>query len=383
MISEENIKNMPKILVIEDEELIRDSLEDLLVFEGFEVITAENGEIGIYLASEKQPDLILCDVMMPTLSGYEVLEQIRKHKDLSTVPFLFLTSMMDRCSHRKGMSLGADDYLEKPCTKDELLTAIAVRLDKQQAINQRIEEKMDALRSSITLSLPHELQTPLSGIMGLSELMMLQNEEIIPSEIYEYAYGINRSAKRLYRLIQNYLLYSKLLLLKSQGQLKFSSTSDCSSSMIITNICNRKSKDYERIDDLEIDTIDVNLAISYNDLIKITDELIDNAFKYSANGTKVSVNSRLNDNQWILTIQDRGRGMTADQIANIGGYMQFNRRFYEQQGMGLGLVLAKTLVEAYGGNVNIRSEENLGTKMVIAIPLSTEDDSKSNSDFVI
>lgn len=364
---------MAKILVIEDEELIRDSLEDLLSFEGFEVITAENGESGIYLANQRQPDLILCDVMMPVLNGYEVLEQIRKHKDLSTVPFLFLTSMMDRCSNRKGMSLGADDYLEKPCTKEELLAAIAVRLDKQQAINQRIEEKMNALRSSITLSLPHELQTPLSGIMGLSELMMLQSEEIIPSEVYECAYGINRSAKRLHRLIQNYLLYSKLLLLKSQGQLKFPPTSDCNSSMVITDICNHKSKEYGRIDDLELDITDVDLAISHNDLVKITDELIDNAFKYSANGTKVSVNGRLNENQWILTIQDGGRGMTSEQIANIGGYMQFNRQFYEQQGMGLGLVLAKTLVEAYGGDINIHSEDKLGTKIAIAIPLSTED----------
>ena len=377
------MKNMAKILVIEDEELIRDSLEDLLVFAGFDVITAENGEIGIYLANQKQPDLILCDVMMPVLNGYEVLEQIRKNKDLSTVPFLFLTSMMDRCSNRKGMSLGADDYLEKPCTKDELLTAIAVRLNKQQAINQRIEEKMNALRSSITLSLPHELQTPLSGIMGLSELMMLQSEEIIPSEVYEYAYGINRSAERLYRLIQNYLLYSKLLLLKSQGQSRFLSTSDCNSSMVVADICNRKSRAYERIEDLELDITDVDLAISYEDLVKIVDELLDNAFKYSANGTKVSVSGRLDGNQWILTIQDHGRGMTADQIANIGGYMQFNRQFHEQQGMGLGLILAKTLVKAYGGNSNIQSEENLGTKITIAIPLSTEDDSKLRPDFAI
>jgi K+-sensing histidine kinase KdpD len=219
--------------------------------------------------------------------------------------------------------------------------------------------------------------------MGLSELMMLQSKEIIPSEVHEYAYGIHCSAKRLYRLIQNYLLYSKLLLLKSQGQLKVPSTSDYNSSMIITSICNHKSKEYERIDDLELDIADVNLAISYDDLVKITDELIDNAFKYSANGTKVSVSDRLNENYWILTIQDMGRGMTANQIANIGGYMQFNRQFYEQQGMGLGLVLAKTLVEAYGGYINIHSEENLGTKIAIAIPLSTENNSKSSSDFVI
>jgi len=360
---------MTRILVIEDEDLIRDSLEDLLSVEGFEVITAENGEKGVYLASQKQPDLILCDVMMPILNGYEVLEQVRQDKELSTVPFLFLTSMVDRHSNRKGMSLGADDYLEKPCTKDELLAAIAVRLGKQKVIEERIEEKMNALRSSITLSLPHELQTPLSGIMGLSELLMMQSEEVTASEVYEYANGIHRSAERLYRLIQNYLLYSKLLLLRSQGQPRFTAQYPCNSFVVFSNIGDRKAREYERLEDLELDITEVDLRMSSEDLIKIADELIDNAFKYSSQGTKVCLSSYVTDAHWVLTIKDHGRGMTKAQIANIGAYIQFERRFYEQQGMGLGLVLAKTLVEFYGGNINIHSEEALGTSICIAIPL--------------
>ncbi|MFM7886154.1 MAG: response regulator, partial [Pseudanabaena sp.] len=361
-------KSMARILVIEDEDLIRDSLEDLLLFEGFEVITAENGQKGLYLASQRQPDLILCDVMMPILNGYEVLEQLRQHKDLSTVPFLFLTSMVDRHSNRKGMSLGADDYLEKPCTKDELLAAITVRLGKQKLIEEQIEEKMNALRSSITLSLPHELQTPLSGIMGLSELLMMQSEEVTASEVYDYANGIRRSAERLYRLIQNYLLYSKLLLLRSQGYPRFTSPYPCNTLAIFTNIGEQKAREYERISDLELDITEGDLKISSEDLVKIADELIDNAFKYSSKGTKVCLASYATDSHWLLTIKDHGRGMTKPQIASIGAYIQFERRFYEQQGMGLGLVLAKTLVEFYGGNINIHSEETVGTNICIAIP---------------
>ncbi|OYQ63196.1 hybrid sensor histidine kinase/response regulator [Pseudanabaena sp. SR411] len=359
---------MTCILVIEDEDLIRESLEDLLSLEGFEVITAENGERGVNLASQKHPDLILCDVMMPILNGYEVLEQLRQDKALSTVPFLFLTSMMDRRSTRKGMALGADDYLEKPCTKDELLEAIAVRLGKQQAIDQRIEEKMESLRTSITLSLPHELQTPLSGIMGLSELMMMQSEELLPYEVYEYADGIHQSAKRLYRLIQNYLLYSRLMVMRSQGQTLFTSTYPCNSQMIISNLGDRKARSCDRLDDLELNLAKIDLAVSSEDLTKIAEELIDNAFKYSPQGSKVAINSHVSDNAWILTIQDHGRGMNAQQIANIGAFIQFERQFYEQQGIGLGLSLAKTLVEFYGGKIDIQSQENVGTKLCISIP---------------
>jgi len=359
---------MTCILIIEDEDLIRESLEDLLLAEGFKVITAENGERGMHLAKQNQPDLILCDVRMPIFNGYEVLEWLRQDKELSSVPFLFLTSLTDRVSTRKGMSLGADDYLEKPCTKDELLSAIAVRLGKQKAIDQRIAEKMNALRSSITLALPHELQTPLSGIMGLSELLMIQDEELIPEEVYEYAEGIHRSAERLQRLIQNYLLYSKLMLLQSQGQTTFTSPYPCNSQMIISKIGDRKIKEYERTNDLELDLVEFDLAVSSEDFIKIVDELIDNAFKYSNQGSKVAIKTQVIDQQWIFTIQDSGRGMNESQIANIGAYMQFERQFYEQQGLGLGLVLAKTLIEFYGGNIDIQSQEDLGTKISVTIP---------------
>jgi len=360
---------MTSILVIEDEELIRESIEDLLLAEGFEVITAENGEQGVDFAIQKQPNLIICDVMMPIFNGYEVLEKIRQDKELSTVPFLFLTSLVDRRSNRKGMNMGADDYLEKTSTKEELLNAIAVCLEKQKAIEKRVTEKIEALRSSITLSLPHELQTPLSGIMGLSELMMMQNEEIEASEVYEYAQAIHNSGKRLHRLIQNYLLYSKLLLLRAQGQQKFISDYPSDSQIVITSISDRKACECDRLDDLELDLVDIELNISSEDLVKIIEELIDNAFKYSPTGSKVSLNSQIIDSQWILTIQDRGRGMSEEQIANIGAYMQFDRQLYEQQGIGLGLVIARTLVEFYGGTINVQSQEKLGTKIAIAIPI--------------
>jgi K+-sensing histidine kinase KdpD len=306
--------------------------------------------------------------MMPILNGYEVLEQLRQNKALSTVPFLFLTSMMDRRSTRKGMALGADDYLEKPCTKDELLEAIAVHLGKQKAIDQRIEEKMEALRTSITLSLPHELQTPLSGIMGLSELMMMQSEELLPYEVYEYADGVHKSAKRLYRLIQNYLLYSRLMVMRSQGQTRFNSTYPCDSQMIISNLGDLKARSCDRLDDLELNLAAINLAVSSEDLTKISEELIDNAFKYPPQGSKVVISSQMTDSEWVFMIQDHGRGMNDQQIANIGAFIQFERQFYEQQGMGLGLSLAKTLVEFYGGKIDIQSQENVGTTLCISIP---------------
>ncbi|MBD2186621.1 hybrid sensor histidine kinase/response regulator [Pseudanabaena mucicola] len=359
---------MTRILIIEDEELIRESLEDLLLAEGFEVITADNGQQGINLANQQQPHLILCDVMMPILNGYEVLSQLRQNKELDHVPFLFLTSLIDRQSSRKGMSLGADDYLEKPCTKDELLAAIAVRLGKQEAIKVSIKSQMEALRTSIALSLPHEFHTPLSGIMSLAELMMMQSEDLQPAEVYEYAEDIHHSSKRLQRVIQNYLLYSRLIVTRSRGETRFTAEDPCNSQILIQTLGERRAKMYDRLEDLELDLVDFEILIAADDLIKIVDELIDNAFKYSVKGSKVRLSSHISDHVWLFNIQDYGRGISKQQISSIGAFIQFNRQFYEQQGMGLGLSIAQTLIEFYGGELKIDSQENIGTNLQISIP---------------
>jgi two-component system sensor histidine kinase/response regulator len=363
---------MACILVIEDEELTRDYLEDLLTLEGFVVATANNGAKGVDLAMEMQPDLIICDVMMPRLNGYEVLKRIRQDNKLNTVPFLFLTSMTDRGSSRKGMTLGADDYLEKSCSREELLDAIAVRLSKQKIIEHRIESQMDALRSSITLALPHELQTPLSGIMGLADLMMLQSAELLPEDVHECAQGIYTSAERLQRLIQNYLLYSKLLVLRSRKGVDITTIEvplPCSSDSIIINIAQKKAEQCDRAGDLEIRLVPAALSISDEHLIKIVMELLDNAFKYSPKGSKVVLQTEVSDRQWLLTLQDYGRGMTEAQIAAVGAYMQFERQFYEQQGIGLGLAIVQNLVELYGGNSDIYSDGKEGTRITITLNL--------------
>jgi two-component system, OmpR family, alkaline phosphatase synthesis response regulator PhoP len=127
---------MRKILVIEDEQAIRDSLLDLLEAEGFEVFYADNGLEGLALALKTSPDLILCDVNLPELDGYQVLTQLRQQSETAALPFIFLTARSTKADFRYGMELGADDYLQKPCSGEELLGAIAARFAKQAALQE-------------------------------------------------------------------------------------------------------------------------------------------------------------------------------------------------------------------------------------------------------
>lgn len=127
---------MPKILIIEDEESVRENILDLLEAEDFETIAAANGKIGLDLAISEVPDLILCDMMMPEIDGYQVLTALRQEPITATIPFIFLTAKSAKSDFRRGMDLGADDYITKPFTRAELLSAIMNRLEKYATLKR-------------------------------------------------------------------------------------------------------------------------------------------------------------------------------------------------------------------------------------------------------
>ena len=125
---------MTKILVIEDEAPTRDKIVTVLKYEDYEVIDAPNGREGVISARENRPDLIICDVLMPDMNGYGALAALRDDPDTSVIPVIFLTAAASRADLRKGMEMGADDYITKPYTVEELLAAVRTRLDRQEII---------------------------------------------------------------------------------------------------------------------------------------------------------------------------------------------------------------------------------------------------------
>ncbi|WP_144868866.1 response regulator transcription factor [Hyella patelloides] len=127
---------MKTILVIEDEAQTRKVLLNCLKFEGFKAIEADNGKSGLKLAQECHPDLIVCDIMMPEMDGYEVLSALRKHSSTLAIPIIFLTAKVSMLDLRLGMDLGAEDYLTKPCNVDRFLTAITTRLKRKEELKK-------------------------------------------------------------------------------------------------------------------------------------------------------------------------------------------------------------------------------------------------------
>lgn len=157
---------MKTILVIEDEQTVRESILDLLEAEGFHGIGGENGNVGVQLAQEHHPDLILCDVMMPELDGFSVLAQLRKSPETAGIPFIFLTACSTKADQRQGMELGADDYLTKPCTANDLLGAVSGRLAKYEALTQQLAKKVEFVKTEKAETSADSSQSDMPPISG-------------------------------------------------------------------------------------------------------------------------------------------------------------------------------------------------------------------------
>jgi DNA-binding NarL/FixJ family response regulator len=152
---------MTTILIIEDDEQTRENLQTILQMEGYRALSASDGLEGLEVAGRERPDLILCDVMMPGLDGHGVLRKLRDQPETAAIPFIFLTARGERKDLRKGMELGADDYLTKPASVDELLRAVQTRLDREVA-------RAGVLRDRVGFQPDFTSASPLEAAFGLT-----------------------------------------------------------------------------------------------------------------------------------------------------------------------------------------------------------------------
>jgi two-component system sensor histidine kinase/response regulator len=361
---------MKKILVIDDEEWLRDMVKLALMDRGYAVIEAENGAAGIELARRELPDLILCDVRMERVDGYLTLATLREEPATASIPFILITGMADAAGMRHGMELGADDYLPKPFTIDGLYAAVDARLKKAQATREEAEKKLSDLRDNISLMLPHEMRTPLNGILGFGELLATSSDPLPPEEIAEMGKAIYDSGKRLERLVENFLVYVQLEVAAGDphksGDLRGARVTDAG--RVVAEKAGAVAENEGRSADLKLELATASAPISEEYLGRLTEELVQNAFKFSRPGSPVMVCLSGSAAGVALSFNDRGRGLSADQIARIGAYMQFDRRSHEQQGAGLGLIIAKRITELHGGTFTITSDPDRGTTVTVKLP---------------
>ncbi|MBC8098340.1 MAG: HAMP domain-containing histidine kinase [Armatimonadetes bacterium] len=250
------------------------------------------------------------------------------------------------------------------------MDAINVRLDRMHTYQRIADHKITLMRDNIASALPHELRTPLNTILGFSDLLMLDTPNLEPAQVLEWADHINQAGMRLYRLIENYLMYVRIETISRDAArattLQQKRTVDAA--MIIELQAMTRAEQAHRDADLVIEMAKCDsLVMSEQDLTKAIDELLDNAFKFSKPGQTVTVRGEIQNEHYLVHISDYGRGMTNEQIKQVGAFMQFERWLHEQQGTGLGLIVARGLVELYGGTLHLVSTPQVGTTATMTL----------------
>ena len=203
-------------------------------------------------------------------------------------------------------------------------------------------------------------------------MLIFEADTIKPDQIRSWAQHINSSANRLHRLTENYLYYARIELMRRSPEnfedILYSQLFD--SHMSIEFYALQHAEHYQRGDDIQLNLQPapvIRMTDSY--LRKVVEELVDNALKFSEEGSPVYVSSEIDRDMYKLTVQDQGRGMKPDQVKAVGAYMQFDRWYHEQQGMGLGLIISRTLAEIFGGELSITSVPEEGTVASVKIPI--------------
>jgi two-component system sensor histidine kinase/response regulator len=370
---------MSTILVIEDERLLREEIVDMLNFEGFTTLEAADGEEGIKLAQEHLPDLVLCDIAMPKLDGYQVLLALREHPRISSIPFVFLTARSDRPFMRHGMELGADDYVTKPATNAEILAAIRARLERQTGVNGSQKLKLDEAKQTLTHLVAHELRTPLTSIMMVQDIVARQMGQLSPSQMDSLLETMHSGSKRLAHLIEQMVYFTELETgilspenIDAGGQPLYLWQTLTAAVDLGRRFAHRQHDGLIRYEEHDPDA---TVIASAPPLKHALAELVANALDFSPEGKEVVVSQWQADGFVWIMIVDQGAGMSpAEADRAFLDFSQVNREAHEQQGIGLGLPLARRIIEAHGGTLTLKSIAGKGTQVTVSLPVTSVKD---------
>jgi two-component system sensor histidine kinase/response regulator len=354
-----------KILIVDDTPQNLDVARGLLESSGYETIIATSGEKAIQRAKQQLPDLILLDIQMPGMDGFETCEELKSSTITNQIPIMFLTALSDTDSVLKGFEVGAVDYITKPFKAQELLARVNTHIK-----NVRMSQQLEAISKSkdkFISIIAHDLKNPFNAILGMLEMLLEDYEEFSDYEIIKYLHDLASSSKKAYKLLENLLQWSR----SQFGVLevypeKFSMSSIVSDVVDVAEA--QASNKNIHITKLVIDGL---FGFADPEMINtVLRNLITNAIKYSFENTNIEV-AAIEKNGFIeVRIKDQGVGISEEsreKLFKIDEVVSTPGTNHES-GSGLGLLLCKEFVEKNGGKIWVENNPEGGTLMKFTIP---------------
>ncbi|KOR30395.1 hypothetical protein TI04_06005 [Achromatium sp. WMS2] len=362
-------KNDLKILVVDDMpenlQVIAKTLENT----GYEMRFAEEGTSALLMVKETSFDLILLDVMMPNMDGFEVCRHLKSDPTTASIPVIFITAKTDTASVVTGFAVGGVDYVTKPVQVDEL----RARVDTHLRLRMREQElrRLSATKDRFVSIVAHDLKTPLGGIQGFVSLLNKQFDDLSTVEIRESISLIGDAVENVTALIENLLSWSSLQV----GAVTYN-PSNFELSPVVVDVVNSFSGD------LEHKQIEVSIKVPddiwvYADIEMVEAvlrNLVSNGIKFGHRHGLIRLVALKQGKQVLFAVEDNGCGISEDNCSRLFMLDSSVKQTgtYGEIGTGMGLILSKEYVERHGGKIWLESQKDRGTKVYFTLPQANE-----------
>ena len=363
------------ILLVDDNPTNLGMIFDCLVGFGATVLVAQDGASAFRLIKEDKPDLILLDVMMPGMNGFEVCKQLKEAEGTKDIPIIFMTALSDTANKIKGFELGGVDYITKPVQYGEVLARVRTHItiqNLQQHILEQNEQlrELNASKDTFFSIIAHDLKNPFTALLGMTEVLAENLDGWDKNKIRDFIDRLHNVSKNLYGLLENLLAWSRLQRGRMDCVKEPINIEDLITHNLILFCQNAKQKHIILEKSIE------GQVFAYADLRMIDTamrNLLSNAIKFTADSGIVSVSAREKDTVIEVSVSDTGTGIREEHFSDL---FRIDKRFTmrgtaDESGSGLGLILCKELIEKNGGEIGVESELGKGTTITFTLPIGS------------
>ncbi len=362
------------ILLVEDDINTMILVTTLLEDEEYNVLKAEDGLQALEMVKNKPPDLILLDLMIPEIDGFEVCKRIKNDKTTKHIPIIMLTAKSNKKDKIHGLSVGADDYITKPFDLNELLARIKNLLTmqslQQEIIETQVGAKFSQLRLNFISMISHELRTPLNTILGYADILEDNQENNLTEKQISYIKDLHTNANNLLEKIENLIAFSKTFSTNQKVKKSFFLSDIIASTFSFLN----KQVEQKMIEIKTNIPVDIEIYGIEEMYQQIFLSLLDNAIKFSEENGHIEVIAQKLENEIEVVIKDNGIGFKDSEVESlfesfVQGDSSYTRKY---SGMGLGLSLVKKHLETINGTIKAEHNKPKGAKLTLTFPLDSK-----------
>lgn len=362
------------ILIIDDSQSNLDLLETLLSDRGYTIRTADGGQPGLDLARTISPDLILLDIMMPMMNGYEVCLRLKEDPQLRDIPVIFISALDDIMEKVTGFKVGGVDYIAKPFQLEEIIARVETHLElrwKRWEVEHLREwernyyQKLMELKDELMSTASHNIKNPVSNILG--GIHLLRKSEKLSPKGEKYVEMIERGAERISSLITDMLDVAWV----EAGLKDVPETLHVKAFLqpIVEHFTYGAQKKNLTLQ-FTPPSVDFSIRVVPSRMSQAVENLLSNAVKYTPSGGRIEVTADLQDENVLIRVTDTGLGIPVEDLPHIFDkfYRVQRREHLDQPGSGLGMTIVQTIVTQHNGRVEVESKEGQGSTFTIVLP---------------